>query len=122
MRIPIFSYFAVMGTALTAMLLYLSSHLEPAPLPFETSQTVGVQAPFKAEQERSPYEITGTNFAAAYNPAPAAQIHSAEASNHGDRAAGSPQREKSDRFTEEHTMFPSNRVAENPHNELMSIH
>lgn len=122
MRIPIFSYFAVMGTALTAMLLYLSSHLEPAPLPFETSQTVGVQAPFKAEQERSPYEITGTNFAAEYRPAPPEPAHASRSSKHEVRTAGSPQREKSDRFTEEHTMFPSNRVAENPHNELMSIH
>jgi hypothetical protein len=119
---PILSYFVVMGTALTLLLLFVSSRLEPSDLTIETSQIVGVQPPFKAEPERSPYKITGTNFAAAYNPAPAAQIHSAEASKHGDRAAGSPQREKSDRFTEEHTMFPSNRVAENPHNELMSIH
>ena len=119
MRMPILSYFVVMGTALTLLLLLISSRLEPSDVTIETSQIVGVQLPFKAEPERSPYKITGTNFAAEYNPAPPAQT---EGSKQGDRAAGLPQRERPSRMTEDRTGFTRNRVAENPHNELMSIH
>src|SRR5262249_31694070 len=71
MRMPLFSYFAVVGVALTLALLFISSRIQPLGSPVPTSQIVGIAKPFKPEPERSPYTITGTNFAAAYKPASA---------------------------------------------------
>jgi len=68
---PLFSYFAVVGVALTLALLFISSRIQPLGSPVPTSQIVGIAKPFKPEPERSPYTITGTNFAAAYKPASA---------------------------------------------------
>ena len=66
MRMPFFSYFAVVGVALTLALLFISDRMQPLGSPVPTSQIVGIAKPFKPEPERSPYKITGTNFAAAY--------------------------------------------------------
>src|SRR5262249_3767493 len=66
MRMPLFSYFVVMGLTLTLALLYLSNRIEPLGSPVPTSQIVGLGKPFKPEPERSPYAVTGTNFAAAH--------------------------------------------------------
>ena len=71
MRMPLFSYFVVMGSTLTLGLIYISNRIEPLGSPVPTSQVVGIAKPFKPEPERSPYTITGTNFAAAYKPASA---------------------------------------------------
>ena len=68
---PLFSYFVVMGLTLTLALIYISDRIEPRGSPVPTSQIVGIAKPFKPEPERSPYTITGTNFAAAYKPASA---------------------------------------------------
>ena len=64
MRMPLFSYFTVVGTVLLALLLWLSSGIEPNSAPFRTSQSVGVPKPFKAGPE-PPQEVTNVNFAAA---------------------------------------------------------
>ena len=71
MRMPLFSYFVVMGSTLTLALIYISNRIEPLGSPIPTSQVVGIAKPFKPEPERSPYTITGTSFAAAYKPATA---------------------------------------------------
>ncbi|MGB7691327.1 MAG: hypothetical protein WBM12_00420, partial [Pseudolabrys sp.] len=63
---PLFSYFVVMGLTITLALIYISDRIEPLGSPLPTSQIVGIAKPFKPEPERSPYTITGTNFAAAY--------------------------------------------------------
>ena len=68
---PLFSYFVVMGLTITLALIYISDRIEPLGSPVPTSQIVGIAKPFKPEPERSPYTITGTNFAAAYKPASA---------------------------------------------------
>src|SRR6185312_8507909 len=64
MRMPLFSYFVVMGFLLTATLILVSSHIEPQPAAIPTSQIDRLRKPFAPEQEPSPYQITGTNFAA----------------------------------------------------------
>jgi hypothetical protein len=46
MRMPILTYFLVVGALLFGGLLLISSHLESKPLP--VSQRIGVPAPFKA--------------------------------------------------------------------------
>jgi hypothetical protein len=68
---PLFSYFAVVGVTLTLALLFISDRIQPLGSPVPTSQIVGIAKPFKPEPERSPYIITGTNFAAAHKPASA---------------------------------------------------
>jgi hypothetical protein len=65
MRMPLFSYFTVVGTVLLGVLLWLGSDIEPNSTPIRTSQTVGVPRPFKAGPE-PPQEMTNANFAAAH--------------------------------------------------------
>jgi hypothetical protein len=52
-----------MGPTLALALIFVSNRA--AGLAGPTSQIVGIAKPFKSEPERSPYAITGTNFAAA---------------------------------------------------------
>ena len=59
MRMPLFSYFVVMGLTITLALIYISDRIEPLGSPVPTSQIVGIAKPFKPEPERSPYTITG---------------------------------------------------------------
>ena len=87
MRMPVFSYFVVMGLTITLALIYISDRIEPLGSPVPTSQIVGIAKPFKPEPERSPYTITGTNFAAAYKPA------SARAAEHDRRIFGGVERQ-----------------------------
>ena len=68
---PFFSYFIVVGLALTLALLFVSNRIEPLGSPVPTSQIIGIAKSFKPEPERSPYKITGTNFAAVHKPASA---------------------------------------------------
>ena len=116
MRMPLFSYFVVMGLALTAGLIFISNRMEPAGSPVPTSQIVGVTKPFKPEPERSPYAITGTNFAAAYKPAPGR----APAEPKPTRRADSSQRQRPEA---EASGIPRwKQIAQNPIAALMSIH
>src|SRR5262245_27736282 len=54
MRMPLFSYFAVVGVTLTLALLFISDRIEPLGSPVPTSQAVGIAKPFTPELERSP--------------------------------------------------------------------
>ena len=71
MRMPLVSYFVVMGAALTLALIFISNRIEPLGSPVPTSQIVGLARPYMPEPEQSPYAVTGTNFAAANKPAAA---------------------------------------------------
>ena len=64
MRMPIFSYFLVVGTVLTGLLFWLGSETQSNDSAMKTSQTVGLPKPFEAAPDTSPYKITGVNFAA----------------------------------------------------------
>jgi hypothetical protein len=64
MRMPILSYFLVIGTALVGLLFLVSHEIEPSGLPLGVSQMVGVPPPFKASPEEPHSRITATNFAA----------------------------------------------------------
>jgi hypothetical protein len=63
MRMPILSYFLVIGTALVGLLFLVSHEIEPS-RPLGVSQMVGVPPPFKAPPEEPHSRITATNFAA----------------------------------------------------------
>jgi hypothetical protein len=64
MRMPILSYFLVVGTALFGVLVLVSNQIEPKPL--QVSQMVGIPAPFKAPSEPEQSGISSVNFAAEY--------------------------------------------------------
>lgn len=118
MRMPLFSYFVVMGLTLTLALLYFSDRIEPLGSPVPTSQIVGLGKPFKPEPERSPYTITGTNFAAAYKPA------SAQADDEPKRTRRAEAIKQRQPATDaEPSRVPRwNHIAQNPIAALMSIH
>jgi hypothetical protein len=40
--VPIFSYFLIVGSALTSLLFYANSVMAPVPLPFSVSQRMGL--------------------------------------------------------------------------------
>ena len=118
MRMPLFSYFVVMGFTLTLALIFISNRIEPLGSPVPTSQIVGVARPFKPEPERSPYAITGTNFAAAYKPASAR----AAAEPKPTRRADSLQQQQPAADTEIRHVPRWKHIAQNPIAALMGIH
>jgi hypothetical protein len=118
MRMPLFLYFVVMGFTLTLGLIYISDRIEPLGSPVPTSQIVGLAKPFKPEPERSPYAITGTNFASAYKPA---SVRVVAESKPGRRADPSPQQPPA-ASTETHLVPRWKHIAQNPIAALMSIH
>jgi hypothetical protein len=70
MRMPIFSYFLVVGTVLFGVLVLVSNQIEPKPL--HVTQTMGIPAPFKAPPESEQSTISSSNFAAEY---PVTDVH-----------------------------------------------
>lgn len=71
MRMPIFSYFLVVGAVLTGLLIWFGDDGDLKSAPLRTSQQVGIPKPFKGEPETMP-DISAVNFAAAREP-PAAE-------------------------------------------------
>ncbi len=118
MRMPLFSYFIVMGPTLALGLLYISDRIEPLGSPVPTSQIVGIAKPFKPEPERSPYKITGTNFAAAYKPASARAADEPKPT----RRADSLQQQQPAADAEARRVPRWQHIAQNPIAALMSIH
>jgi hypothetical protein len=118
MRMPLFSYFVVMGPTLALALIYVSDRIEPQGPPVPTSQIVGIAKPFKPEPERSPYTITGTNFAASYKPVSA---RAAAEPKRTRRADPLPQQQPADNAEARH--IPRwKTIAQNPIDALMTIH
>ena len=69
MRMPIFSYFIVMGTVLVGLLFWVSNEIDPNSVPLKTSQVVGVPRPFKATRPEPMRDLTAVNFAVAITTA-----------------------------------------------------
>jgi len=114
---PLFSYFVVMGPTLALALIYVSDRIEPQGSPVPTSQIVGIAKPFKPEPERSPYTITGTNFAAAYKPVSARPAEPKPTR----RADSLPQQRPADN-AEIRNVPRWKTIAQNPIDALMTIH
>lgn len=108
MRMPIFSYFGVMGTLLIGVLLLMSNVIKPAPSGFMTSQIVGVPK-FKAEPESVHARATAVNFAAEYARPATKSAKTVEAA---------PKPKKIIRYSPKPTL---NHLAEYPHDAL-TIH
>lgn len=64
MRMPIFAYFLVVGTALLALLVVSDYALTDVGSPVKTSQLVGLQK-VEPKADRGPVTTVSTNFAAA---------------------------------------------------------
>jgi hypothetical protein len=116
---PLFSYFIVVGATLTLALLYISDRVEPVGSPVPTSQIVGLGTPFRPEPERSPYTITGTNFAAAHKPASAQADDVPKPTRRADAAT---HRQQPTPDTEASHIPRWRHIAQNPIAALMSIH
>ena len=65
MRMPIFSYFIVMGTLLATLLWFIGNAVEPAAPEIQSSPVAGLPH-FKAEPESAHAHVTTFNFAAAH--------------------------------------------------------
>jgi hypothetical protein len=63
MRMPIFSYFIVVGAVLTGLLMWLGDDGDLQSAPLRTSQQMGMPKPFKGKPETM-VDITHANFAA----------------------------------------------------------
>jgi len=65
MRMPIFSYFLVVGSVLTGLLLWFGNESQPIGTAFTSSQMLGIPK-FKPKPEPEHARATAVNFAAGY--------------------------------------------------------
>jgi hypothetical protein len=108
LRMPIFSYFLVVGSVLAGLLLWFGNGSEPIRTALTTSQTIGIPK-FKPEPEPEPEHarVTAVNFATEYKrPKPV-------------KTAETPPRQKA--TTNYSKPQPLSHFAEFPHDNL-SIH
>lgn len=113
MRMPILSYFLVVGSVLTGLLIWFGPESPPGDAARMTSQTVGIPK-IKAEPEPDHARVTAVNFAAAHERPDTRPV----------KAADAPRRQKA--ATDNSTPYNSapwrpHRFAEFPHSNL-SIH
>ncbi|MFZ1068219.1 MAG: hypothetical protein WCB50_19960 [Pseudolabrys sp.] len=106
MRMPIFSYFLVVGGVLTGLLLWFGNGSGPIGPALTSSQTFGIPK-FKPEPEAERARATAVNFAAEYKRAERKSLKIAE----------TPPRQKANYSKPK----PSSHFAEFPHDSL-SIH
>jgi hypothetical protein len=62
MRMPIFSYFIVMGTVLVGLLFWVSNEIDPNSVPLKTSQVVGVPETIQGDAPRADARFNGCQF------------------------------------------------------------
>ena len=74
---PIFSYFLVVGSVLTGLLLWFGNENEPIEPALTTSQPVGIPK-FKPEPEAEHARATAVNFAAEYKRSERKSLKAAE--------------------------------------------
>jgi hypothetical protein len=117
MRMPLVSYFVVMGATLTLALIFISNRIEPLGSPVPTSQIVGLARPYMPEPEQSPYAITGTNFAAANKPAAARAAAETKPARRADSLQQQPAAN-----TEVRRVPRWKHIAQNPIAALMGVH
>ena len=105
MRMPLLSYFVVVGSVLLAAIVWLGDTLEPVPPPIAVSHTVGLPAPYKAPIEIALAPAIAEPVVAMAVPMPAARPAKAIKV-----AAVAPKQTK-----KVATPLPRSRLAEYPH-------
>jgi hypothetical protein len=119
MRMPIFSYFLVVGALLTALLIWFGDDGDLQSAPLRTSQQIGIPKPFKGKPESMP-DITNANFAAA-RERPAAERE--RAPEKPAKVAAQPKpRHRTVARTWQQPPPPRSWFAEYPHAALMGFH
>ena len=105
---PIFSYFLVVGSVLTGLLLWFGNESQPNGTALRSSQMVGIPK-FKPEPEPEHARATAVNFAAEYK----------RRENKPLKTTDTPRKQKA--TTNSLELLTRNRFAEFPHDNL-SIH
>jgi hypothetical protein len=105
---PIFSYFLVVGSVLTGLLLWFGNESQPNGTALASSQTIGIPR-FKPEPEPEHARVTAVNFAAEYQRPETNPL----------KAADTPRKQRATAKSLE--PLTRNRFAEFPHDNL-SIH
>jgi hypothetical protein len=105
---PIFSYFLVVGSVLTGLLLWFGNESHPNGTALASSQSIGIPK-FKLEPEPEHARATTVNFAAEYGRSESKPVKTAE----------TPRKQKA--TTNSSEPLTRNRFAEFPHDNL-SIH
>lgn len=105
---PIFSYFLVVGSVLTGLLLWFGNESQPNGTALASSQTIGIPK-FKPEPEPEHARVTAVNFAAEYQRPETKPL----------KAADTPRKQRA--TTKSLEPLTQNRFAEFPHDNL-SIH
>jgi hypothetical protein len=118
MRMPILSYFFVVGAVLTGLLLWFGDDGDLQGAPLRTSQQVGVPKPFKGQPESMP-DVTNVNFAAARELAPREKAAEKSAKP---AVVGAKRTPRAVVRTWTREAPARNSFAEFPHDNLMSIH
>jgi hypothetical protein len=108
MRMPILSYFLVVGSVLTGLLLWFGNESKPNETALTSSQMVGIPK-FKPKPEPEHARATAVNFAAEYKRPETKPV----------KTADTPQKQKATINSLE--PLTQKRVAEFPHDNL-SIH
>jgi hypothetical protein len=117
MRMPLLSYFLLMSFILSLALLFVSSQLEPAPVP--TSQIMGLRKPPPSEPELPSYQVTATNFASPPKT-PTDALAKAEEDAKPVRTVKSPRTQKNDALKSSRSVGKS--VADYPLSVMLAIH
>ena len=68
MRMPVLSYFAVMGAGLLAVLVWFGNTIQPGGAPIATTQMVGLPQPYKAPPTPPPEATPALTLAMAPMP------------------------------------------------------
>jgi hypothetical protein len=108
MRMPLFSYFLVVGSVLTGLLLLLGNESQPNGTALALSQSISIPK-FKPESEPEHARATTVNFAAEYRRSDSKPV----------KAAMTPRKQKATTNTSQ--PLTRSRFAEFPHDNL-SIH
>ena len=106
MRMPIFSYFLVVGSVLTGLLLWFGNDSPPNETALEASQAVGIPT-FRPEPEPEHARATAVNFAAEYKRPERKPAKAAESVTARKTTPGYSKPEPRSRFAE----FPNNNLS-----------
>ncbi len=118
MRMPLLSYFVVIGAALLVGLLYLSSTMEPVGPAIQTTQMVGLPPPYKAPPEVAQQAPPLAQQADVQLPAPPPAKPVAVARKHKAVKTAAARTVPQDRDVQ----YPHDHYAQYPHDDLTAIH
>jgi hypothetical protein len=125
MRVPLVSYFMVVGSLLAGLLFWVSNEIGLKSSPLKTSQMVGLPGPFKVMRREPMPDLTAVNFATEYERPQTKTLETVEfAAEHirSTRPVETVEARRKKTTTNEYPKAPTwNRLVEYSHDNL-SIH